>query len=127
MFLKFVFSMILVITPPLWLVGWFYRRPHTSYSLLGVVQLPTDVRIYGDTHSSVLRVFREYFYYLPPDNDVQCCHLVSPPGNAELLCNVSAIFGVLTTALRVNAAVPIHHTGGSCEEGQSHCSVSIYE
>ena len=44
-----------------WLVGWFYRRPHTSYSLLGVVQLPTDMRIYGDTHSSVLRVFREYF------------------------------------------------------------------
>ena len=70
-----------------WLVGWFYRRPHTSYSLLGVVQLPTDVRIYGDTHSSVLRVFREYFYYLPPDNDVQCCHLVSPPGKADLLCN----------------------------------------
>ena len=60
-------------------------------------------------------------------NDVQCYHLVSPPGNAELLCNVSAIFGVLTTALRVNAAVPTHHTGGSCEEGQSHCSVSIYK
>ena len=38
------------------LVGWFYRRPHTSYSLLGVVQLPTDVRIHGDTHRSVLRV-----------------------------------------------------------------------
>ena len=70
------------------MVAWLVlsKTPYYSYSLLGVVQLPTDVRIYGDTHSSVLRVFREYFYYLPRDNDVQCCHLVSPPGNADLLC-----------------------------------------
>merc|ERR1712213_276352 len=57
-----------------WLVGWFYRRPHTSYSLLGVVQLPTDVRIHGDTHSSVLRVFREYFFII--------CHQTT-------MCNVA--------------------------------------
>ena len=95
------------------MVAWLVlsKTPYYSYSLLGVVQLPTDVRMYGDTHSSVLRGFRGYFYYLPIDNEVQCCHLVSPSGNADLLCNDSAIIGVLTTALRVNAAVPAHHTG----------------
>ena len=41
------------------LIGWFYQRPHTSNSLFGVAKLPTDVHIYCNTHSSVLRVFRE--------------------------------------------------------------------
>ena len=81
-----------------WLVGWFYRRPHTSYSLLGVAQLPTDVHIYGDKHSSVLRFFQGYFYYLPPDNDVLCCHLVSPRAMLILCALASAIICMLTTA-----------------------------
>ena len=69
--------------------------------------------------------FGSTFYYLPPDNDVLCCHLVSPPGNAEL-CAMSAPYLVCSLLpLRVNAAVLTHHTGGSCEEGQIHCSVSI--